>query len=640
MLNSQVIFDEIEAKGRLSKLNLFNRYLVVIFAIFISVYHLYVLGVKPMSAWIFYTIHLSSAIILVFAIYPLQKNKKNTLLRFIDLISIISMAAVTVYLIANMNDIISRISTSPTGMDLIASTILIIFVLETTRRTNGTILPLLAILFLLYGKFGYLFPGVLQHRGYEWERIVGYLTGFDGLYSSPISATANFVFIFIIFGAFLSASGSGKFFIDFALGATGKRRGGPAKAGVFASALMGTVSGTSVSNVVATGAFTIPLMKKVGYSPRFAGAVESVASTGGQIMPPILGSAAFIMAAMTGTPYLDIVIASILPAFLYFFAVYVMIDLEAAKTGLKGLPKSEIPNPINVLKKSGYLITPLLVLIFVLTILNSSPNKAALWAIVTAFIISMIKKHTRMSLNRTLSALANAALSAIGIISACATAGIIIGILNLTGVGLKLASFIINFSGGSLFFALVLTMVACLILGMGLPTAASYIITATVMAPVLIQLGTSLLSAHMFVFYYACLSAITPPVALAAFAGAAIAKAKPMEVAFTSVKLGIIAFIVPFMFVYDPILLFDGSVIEIIIATITAIIGTFILASGVQGWFIGNRVNVLSRFILLVGSLCLIIPGLLSDLIGGGIILIFIIYDKRPKGNSANKLSA
>jgi TRAP transporter 4TM/12TM fusion protein len=627
---NESILNQLEVKNKLTGKSLVIKYVIIAVAMVVPLYHIYVLGFKPTIPWIFYTIHVSTAIILIISIYPMRKNH-SFFDKLVDLILILLMIFSSIYLITQMNDLTNRMGTSPTNWDVFAAGILIILILETTRRTSGLILPILALCFILYAKFGGYLPGMLGHRGYNWGRIIGYLSGFDGIFSSPISATANFVFIFIIFGSFLGSSGAGKFFINFALGVAGGKRGGPAKAGVFASALMGTVSGTSVSNVVTTGAFTIPLMKKIGYSPRFSGALESVASTGGQIMPPILGSAAFIMASLTGIAYLDIVAASVLPALLFFVAVYIMVDLEAAKTGLHGLDKNKIPNPIKILRKQGFLIAPLLVLIFILTILKSSPNKAALWAILTVLLVSFFSKSTFMTPVKIFGALVNSSTSAMGIISACATAGIIIGILNLTGVGLKFASLIISFSGNNLSIALVLTMIACLILGMGLPTAASYVITASVMAPALVEMGVPLLAAHMFVFYFACLSAITPPVALAAFAGAGVAKAKPMEVAFTSVKLGIAAFIVPFMFAYNPTLLLKGSILEIIISTITSLIGTFALASAVQGWLLGDRINMLLRALLLSSSIILIKSGLVSDIIGLVIIAVVIVTIQKNK---------
>lgn len=593
-------------------------------AVFMSVFHIYVLGFSPVTPWVLYTIHLGLGSILILMRYPMKKSAGSQGVTIIDYILIAGVVFSSTYLILEMEALMYRIGVAPTFLDLVVSSILILVVLEITRRTTGLILPILALLFILYAHFGKYLPGFLGHRGYEWDRIISYLNSLDAIFSVPIGASASFVFLFILFGSFLSGTGGSKFFIDFAIGATGGKRGGPAKAAVLSSALFGSVSGNSVANVVSTGVFTIPLMKKIGYPSRYAGAVESVASTGGQIMPPILGSAAFIMAQLIGVPYLDIVAASIIPALLYFTTVFLMIDFQAAKLGLKGMPKEMLPNLKKVMKNDGHLFIPLIVLIFVMTILKASPIKAAIWAIASTIIVSALKKQTRLSWRKIIDCLADGAKSALGMIAACATAGLIIGVLNLTGAGLKFATVILSFSGGSLPLALILTMCATIILGMGLPTTAAYLITAAVVAPALIQMGVSPLAAHMFVFYFACLSAFTPPVALAAYAAAGIAKAKPMQVALTAMKIGIVAFIIPFVFVYGPAILLIGSPAEIALATITALIGVFSLASAVEGWFLGFMGNVFIRIMLLISSLLLIVPGVLTDIFGLVFILISV----------------
>ncbi|MEN1969827.1 TRAP transporter permease [Lentibacillus sp. N15] len=610
-----------------SKRNLKGYQLKIFISIatFMSLFHIYVLGFQPVTPWLLYTVHLGLGAVLVFLMYPFRKSTSESV-TIVDLLLILGIVFVGTYLIVEMDELVYRIGVAPTALDLVVSLILIIVVLEITRRTTGIILPVLAILFMLYAYFGASFPGVLEHRGYDWSRILSYLNSMDAIFSVPIGASASFVFLFILFGSFLNETGGSKFFINFAIGATGSRRGGPAKAAVLSSALFGSVSGNSVANVVTTGVFTIPLMKKIGYPSRYAGAIESVASTGGQIMPPILGSAAFIMAQLVGVPYLNVVVASIIPALLYFVTALVIIDLQAAKLGLKGMDKKTLPNLKEVLKKEGHLFIPLLVLIFVMTVLKASPIKAAIWAIVSTIVVSIWNKQTRLGIRKLINSLANGAESALGMIAACATAGLIIGVLNLTGAGLKFATLVISFSGGHLSIALVLTMIATIILGMGLPTTAAYLITAAVVAPALIQMGVSPIAAHMFVFYFACLSAFTPPVALAAYAAAGIANAKPMQVAMTAVKVGIVAFIIPFAFVYGPAILFEGSYLEILLATITALIGAFALATAVEGWFIGARANIIIRIILSIASLLLLVPNWLSDIVGIAMILIAIAF--------------
>nr|WP_285890414.1 TRAP transporter permease [Halalkalibacter oceani] len=610
-----------ENAGSQTVLGGIQQKVITFVAVFMSVFHLYVLGFYPITPWILYTVHLGLGAILILMIYPMRKSAPNSVTMMIDYLLIVLVLFAGSYLIIEMDELVYRIGVAPTPLDLVVSVILIVTVLEITRRTTGLVLPILALIFILYAHYGRYIPGDLGHRGYEWNRILSYLNSMDAIFSVPIGASATFVFLFILFGSFLGMTGGSKFFINFAIGLTGGKRGGPAKAAVVSSALFGSVSGNSVANVVSTGVFTIPLMKKIGYPSRYAGAVESVASTGGQIMPPILGSAAFIMAQLIGTSYINIVYASIVPALLYFFTVIIMIDLQAAKLGLKGLPKKELPNLKNVLMKEGHLFIPLLVLIFTMTVLNTSPIKAAIWAIASTILVSFIKKHTRMTFSKLIKCLVDGAKSALGMIAACATAGLVIGVLNLTGVGLKFASLILSIAGDNLALALIMTMCATIILGMGLPTTAAYLITAAVVAPVLIQMGVSPLAAHMFVLYFACLSAFTPPVALAAYAAAGIADAKPMQVAFTSMKIGLVAFIIPFVFVYGPAILLQGTPTQIIVSTLTALIGAFGLACGVEGWFLGNRANVIARIFLLCSALALIIPGVMTDAIGLGLIV-------------------
>ncbi|AOY76539.1 TRAP transporter permease [Clostridium formicaceticum] len=600
-----------------------------------SIFHIYYVGIRPLSPWILYSTHLCFAAVLIFALYPMTKKSAQDRIPWYDMIFIAVNILSTGYIIMNMNQLIYRIGISPTTLDIIVGLIMIFSVLEITRRTTGFILPAIGVLFILYASFGKHIPGILGHRGYSWPKIISYMTGLDAIYSTPIGASATFVFLFIVFSAFLHASGAGKFFIDFALGLTGSTRGGPAKTAVVASSLFGTVSGNSTANVVSTGAFTIPLMKSIGYESKFAGAVEAVASTGGQIMPPILGSAAFILAQLVGVPYLRVVTAAVIPSLLYFLTIFIMIDLEAIKLNLTGIPKKELPSLKEVILKRGHLMIPVFVLMYVLVIMKASPIKAALWAIISTIIIAAVNKETRFSLPKILISLEKGALYSLGMISACATAGIVIGVLNLTGSGLKFASAVLALSRGIPILALVFTMVATLILGMGLPTTAAYMICAAVVAPALVQMGFSPISSHMFAFYFACISAITPPVALAAFAAAGVAKAKPMEVAITSCKLGIAAFIVPYMFIYGPALLWEGNSLTIINAGVSATIGSVALACGLQGFLFKLRLTMVKRILLISASLVLIKPGMQTDMIGLVVILIVGVtaYIKNRKTN-------
>lgn len=598
--------------------------IIWILALGMSLYHIYALTLSAVTMWYLYCFHLGMGVILTFALYCGSKKSPLNRISIPDIAFILLTVFATVYLIVEMNELVYRIGVSPTTLDIVVAIILVVVVLEITRRTCGNILPIIALLFLLYARYGHLMPGDFSHREYSWRKILSYMMGMDGIFSTSLQASATFVFMFVVFGAFLSASGSGQFFIDLALSISGAKRGGPAKVAVISSALFGTVSGNSVANVVSTGAFTIPLMKSIGYSPKFAAAVEATASTGGQIMPPILGSAAFIMASLIGVPYISIVKASFLPALLYFYTVFLMVDLEAVKNNLSGIEKEKLPVFKTVMLKEGFLILPLLVLIISLSVLNMSPIRAGAYGIVTAIVVTYFRKETHIGFKGILNALVAGAKSSCGIIAACATAGIVVGVLNLTGAGLKFASVIVSLSNGNLLLALIMTMLASIVLGMGLPTTASYLICAAVAAPALQQLGVSTMGAHMFVFYFACISAITPPVALAAYAGAGLAKAKPLEVGFTACKIGIVAFIVPFMFAFGPALLWEGTVAEVVLASITSLIGVTFLAFGLQRQMSNVKLDIVTSIVLIGAALLLIDTGWITDIAGIAVAVIAI----------------
>ena len=593
-------------------------------------FHFYVLVIHPISYWRLYLMHILFGMLLVYAIYKPGKKFKDTV-PWYDVLLMLAGIGTVIYCITAERGMAYRMGSNPTTADLIAISIILLLLLEGTRRIYGMILPTVAIVFLLYCHFGQYFSGGLGHSGYSWKKTISYMLGYEAVFGSPMNASATMVFLFMVFGAFLTFSGAGPFFIDLAMSLAGSKRGGPAKVAVISSALFGTVSGNSVANVVSTGAFTIPLMKSVGYKPKFAAAVEATASSGGQIMPPILGSAAFIMAELIGAPYSEIMLASIIPALLYFFTVFLMVDIEAAKNNLTGVAKEELPKRKYVLQNL-YMLLPLVVLTIVMTVLNQSAIRAASWGILSCIIVYIIKNR-KFSLKEILDAMADGAKSACGMICACGTAGIVVGVLNMTGAGIKFASFVVEVANGHLLVALILTMIASLILGMGLPTSASYIICAAVAAPALIDMGLTAIQAHMFVFYFACISAITPPVAMAAYAGATISGSKPMEVGFTACKLGICAFIVPFMFCYAPTLLWKGAAGDIIVTIITALIGATMLSYGLQryaGCF-SLPLGIIPACILIASALLMIIPGTVTDLIGiaGACVVLIPLFLKK-----------
>ncbi len=627
-----------EGGSKKRELTGFWKKYVYVLGIIAVLFHFYVLVIHPISYWRLYLMHILFGMLLVYAIYKPGKKFKDTV-PWYDVLLMLAGIGTVIYCITAERGMAYRMGSNPTTADLIAIGIILLLLLEGTRRIYGMILPTVAIVFLLYCHFGQYFSGGLGHSGYSWKKTISYMLGYEAVFGSPMNASATMVFLFMVFGAFLTFSGAGPFFIDLAMSLAGSKRGGPAKVAVISSALFGTVSGNSVANVVSTGAFTIPLMKSVGYKPKFAAAVEATASSGGQIMPPILGSAAFIMAELIGAPYSEIMLASIIPALLYFFTVFLMVDIEAAKNNLTGVAKEELPKRKYVLQNL-YMLLPLVVLTIVMTVLNQSAIRAASWGILSCIIVYIIKNR-KFSFKEIMDAMADGAKSACGMICACGTAGIVVGVLNMTGAGIKFASFVVEVANGHLLVALILTMIASLILGMGLPTSASYIICAAVAAPALIDMGLTAIQAHMFVFYFACISAITPPVAMAAYAGATISGSKPMEVGFTACKLGICAFIVPFMFCYAPTLLWKGAAGDIIVTIITALIGATMLSYGLQryaGCF-SLPLGIIPACILIASALLMIIPGTVTDLIGiagACVVLVPLFLKKRHMKKQAS----
>lgn len=497
-------------------------------------------------------------------------------------------------------------------------------IMELTRRVAGLALVIITGVFLVYTFTAHLLPGILAvQNAYSWQRFFGHLYSDAGILGPTTAVSSTYIILFIIFAAFLQASKVGDYFVNFAFAAAGRARGGPAKVAIFASGLMGMINGTSAGNVVATGSLTIPLMKKVGYHKKTAGAVEAAASTGGQIMPPIMGAGAFIMAEITGIPYQDIAIAAIIPAVLYFVSVYFMVDFEAAKLGMRGMREDELPK-FNKMVRQVYLFIPIIILIYAL-FLGYSVIRAGTLATVAAAVVSWLTPF-RMGPKSILKAFELAGIMSIQIIAVCACAGIIVGVISLTGVGARFSAVLLDLAGVSQLLALFFAMCIAILLGMGMPTTAAYAVAASVVAPGLVQLGIPQLTAHFFVFYFAVLSAITPPVALASYAAAGISGANPMETSVASFKIGIAAFIVPFMFFYNGALLMDGTWFEVLRAAATAIVGVFLLSSGVQGWFMGGRAAWFLRTGLIAAALFLIAGGWVTDLIGiAATIAIYLI---------------
>jgi TRAP transporter 4TM/12TM fusion protein len=557
-----------------------------------------------------------------------------------DIVLSICGIAVATYLITIYGTLM-RNSTgtpfAPIGISIaaVAGTALI---MEMTRRVAGLALVIIALVFLVYVFAGPYLPGFLTAPAVSWQRFFSQVYTDAGILGPTTAVSSTYIILFIIFAAFLQASKVGDYFVNFAFAAAGRTRGGPAKVAIFASGLMGMINGTSAGNVVATGSLTIPLMKKVGYHKKTAGAVEAAASTGGQIMPPIMGAGAFIMAEITGIPYTEIAVAAIIPAVLYFVSVFFMVDFEAAKLGMKGMREDEIPQ-IGKLLRQIYLFLPIVILIVAL-FMGFSVIRAGTYATAAAAVVSWLTPY-RMGPKSILKAFELAGIMSIQIIAVCACAGIIVGVISLTGVGARFSNVLLDLAGVSQLLALFFAMCISILLGMGMPTTAAYAVAASVVAPGLVNLGIPQLTAHFFVFYFAVLSAITPPVALASYAAAGISGANPMETSVASFKIGIAAFIVPFMFFYNGALLMDGSWFEVLRAGATATVGVFLLSAGVQGWFMGGRTAWFIRAALLVAALTMIEGGLVTDLIGIALIAAawFVQRTFHPKPDTAPVLA-
>lgn len=605
--------------------------LITVVGVAMSIFHIYTAQFGVYSALVQRPVHLAFAFVLIFLLHPSKKEGRGWWIHLLDGLFIVLSVLSLIHLIVTFKEIVLR-GGAATQLDIWLGGLLILFVLEGTRRVLGWALPIIASVFILYALLGKYLPGLWGHRGVNLESLISYqyLTT-EGIFSLPLGVSATFIYIFILFGGFLVASGTGEFFIDFANSIAGHLKGGPAKVAVFSSACFGTISGSAVANVVGTGSFTIPLMKRLGYSPTFAGAVEAVASTGGQIMPPVMGAGAFIIAEMLGIPYIQVAIAAAIPAILYYFSLMYMVHLEAIRLGLRGLSKEERPNLWNTLKGRGYLLIPAILLIYWL-IVGYSPMKAGFWSIGAVFVFSFLRRATWMGPMKLVEALKRGGTGCLEVVTACACAGIVIGVVTQTGLGLKFSTIVIEASKGSLPLALTFIAITSLILGMGVTTSAAYILTIILGGPVLVKLGVLPLAAHLFVFYYSCLSTITPPVALAAYAGAGIAGANPFSVGFTAMRLALIAYIVPYFFVFQPVLIWQGNFLNILWAFFTAVLGCIALGSGLMGQMLGP-LGIFSRLLLVGGGFALIKPGIYTDLFGMVVLSVILVLQFLKKKN-------
>ena len=598
--------------------------------VLVSCYHLYTATFGPPLTLIHRSIHVSMMLIMTFLMYPLCKKDSFTKPSYLDWVLVAASLAAPIYISTGYQGFVERAGNA-NFMDMLMATLLVILVLEASRRVSGNVLSILSLVFIAYGIFGRSMPGMFMHRGYDWTSLSNhFFANTEGIYGTSVSVSASYIFLFILFGAVMSKSGMGQLFNDMALGLAGHTKGGPAKVSVLASGLLGSINGSAVANVVTTGAFTIPLMKKTGYSKEFAGAVEASASVGGQLLPPIMGAAAFIMAEMLGVKYSSIIVWAAIPALLYYLGIIIQVQLRASKDGLVGLPKDQLPSISAVMKTRGHLLFPVFFLLYMLFFSGTTVIYSAVLTIVVTVITAQLKKETRMSLQDLFAALADGAKQTVSVAIACACVGIIIGVCSKTGFGLTMANTIIALGGTSILFTLVFTMITCMILGMGLPSIPAYIITAAIAAPALSKLGIPPAAAHMFSFYYAMFANLTPPVALASFAAAGLSGGDPMKTGVASVKLALAGFIVPFMFVFSPqLMLINTTFLEGAWTSLTACVGVFLLSVAVEGYLFAHVATWL-RIVTLAGALGLMQPGLLTAAVGiATLAVVFFIQKKK-----------
>jgi len=602
---------------------------ITVIAVSAALLHLYSVYHGLFNPRVQRSMHLLFMLPLAFLLFPARENSPKDRPSVPDFILALLSLMVASMGILELERLENRwiFSTDLLNREMIFGAINVVLIVEATRRTVSTVLSYMAIAALLYLPLGPYLPGILNHDGFPFQRMVEmmYLDTDQGIYGMLTGVSATYVILFVLFGAFILRAGTGVFFTNFATWASGRSRGGPAKISVVSSGLFGTMTGIAVANVYATGSVTIPMMIRIGYKRHFAGAVEAAASTGGQYMPPVMGAAAFVMAEITGIDYLEIAIGASISAVLFFVSVAAMVHFEALRTGLSGIPEAEIPSFKKVLKQS-YLFTPVIAIIYLLA-KGYSPMMAAFYALLICIVTSFFDRETWMTPRRIIEAMSEGVRNTVMVAMACACAGILVAVMTHTGLGLSLSSGIIAFSGGILLIALFLVMIVSLILGIGLPTTAAYVLTAALAAPALERMGVDLLAAHLFCFYFAIIACVTPPVSICAFAGAGVADADPVKTGFTAAKLAIVGFVIPYMFVYNPALITHGSMGNIILSSITALFGVVILAAGLQGWLY-TKTKPIEKWLIITAGFAMITPHLIVT-IGGLVLAGFIIIKQR-----------
>lgn len=609
------------------------KWIIIAISLFAVFIHIGNYTIFTLPSIMFYAWHLMIGMVLIFLYYPLGRKRENKskgfiiACRIIDWILIALALLIGFYVVLNFDAYSQMMQNNQLTQEMFVLGIIVtLLTLESGRRVLGNVLPIIAIIAILYAYFDDKIPGLFGHRGYNTQRITLSIFSDRGVYGTPIGTSATNVYLFLLFAAYLAVSGADQIFQDIAIAAAGRKRGGPAKMAVIASAFFGTISGSCVANVVSTGAFTIPLMKKNGYRAKFAGAVEAVASTGGQIMPPIMGAAAFVMADITGISYAEICIAAVLPAVMYYVCLFKMVDLESVRFDLKGLPEDQIPDLKQSLARGMKLFVPVAVLLIMMIGLKTTPMKAAIWSIAAILVLGFLDKKDRMTIKGVVDGAVAAAKSLCAVVGACATAGIVVSVFSLTGLGLKFSNFIVQLGNNALIPSLILSMLVCAVLGMGLPTTAAYIVCATAIAPALTGLGVPVLAANLFLLYFASLSAITPPVAVASYAAAGIAEENPVQLGLTAVKLGITGFILPFAFALNPDYITFHFDIQTLMTWLSGLVVAYSLAIAFQG-YVEKKITLVERAVYL-GIICLVIvPNFWSSLTG--IVLFAAFYGYR-----------
>jgi TRAP transporter 4TM/12TM fusion protein len=624
----QKLVEKYDVESRYRRLSGMPARLLKAWLVAMAAFHLYTASIGVLPIAIIRAVHLTFAIVAVFILYPATRKGSKTSVPWYDWILAGLSCGVIGYIVVMFNEI-SRRGALPMPYEIVLGAAAIVLILEGGRRIVGNVLPVLSSLFLFYCYFGRIMPGMFMHRGYSLSRIIQhmYLTP-EGIFGVALGVSATFVVMFIIFGAFLGRSGGARFFNELALALAGSSPGGPAKVAVVASGLLGTINGSSVANVATTGTFTIPLMKRVGYQPEYAGAVEACASTGGQLMPPIMGAGAFIMSEFLGISYLRIAAAAIIPAILYYTAIFVNVHIRARKRNLRGLSRDELPVIREVLKKDGHLLIPIGVVIAAL-LMKYTPVAAAFFGVVSVVVVSQLRPHTRMGLKSILEAMEEGARGSLGVAMACALVGFVVGTSSLTSLGLTISNNIIELSGGKLFPTLIMAMVASLVLGMGLPTTANYIVCSTIVAPALIGMNVLPLAAHMFVFYFGIMADLTPPVCLAAFTGAGIAGAQPGKTGLTATKIALVAYFIPYSFVYTPMILLQApNLVHLAILVGSSLLGIVSLAASLEGWLFRDLKNF-ERAVLLPLAVATFMPQVSVNLVSGGLLVLLFFLVKR-----------